>query len=279
MKKITLFTLLLFSTTLLLAQSISPERQKKASDVEVEKVEQQVAEMIRQHQAPDAKLFYLYILAARNMRRHHFHDLAVRYYNKGLALNVEFNQNRLQAMLELAWTLLNLQRHEELKKVTLDLRQFARQHQFDQSMQSLKLTFDYFDVQSSPEKTVSEILGKTPMHFSQTNYFNFIVARELQLLMKRGDFTQAYDLFVNGGINSRSYYHHLLAYDLLAKINHSESPLNCLERAKSQSGLEADLCHWMAKPVHANAEKLIERLKKRPELEFLRPAILAYSKL
>ncbi len=277
--------LLAFIFVSLSAHALNPITKKTISQSEIAKIEKQVNEIIEREKVPDEKLFYLYLLGARNLRKHGLYDSAFRYYRKAFDLNVEYNQNRLQGMLELAWLYASLKKYKELTEFNQKLRKFAIGSGLFQSMKSLPCTLDYFDVIVT-DKLVKDAIGKEYSYFFDTNYNNLIIDRELELQLRKGDFVEAQAMFKFKVMDQYTYYQYLLSFDLLNIINKNKhAQLMCKRRINGNLGIEVDICKMLidykntGKIDLSHLPELSLRVKRKAGLEFLFSAVDALAKL
>jgi len=265
-----------------MAQFISVDTQKKIVEKELTKIDMQVDEIIKREKTANSEVFYLYLGAARTLRRQHQYDTSIQYYYKAFAVQSEFNQNRMQGMLELAWLMTILKRYTELEKFTPYLRHFASQYGFSTSIKSLPLAFDYFDLVVG-KKSATQQFEDGISHFEGTTFYQQVVERELKVTMEQGHFLQAHALFLDGRIKSDASFEKMLSFDLLNTILKNDQEIRCKKLAEGASGSDVDLCRLLSelKDGDHQSSKLADlwqstllKLKNRPELHFLIPAVM-----
>lgn len=214
---------------------------------EINQIESKIIAEIKKNKIDDQKLFYHYLLAARSLKKKKNHKLAIKYYEKALALSVEQNKNRLRAYLEFGHYLLARNELSKLKTLTNKTRNFIKK-QNDLVLSSLVRahvmhTLDYFTVMVS-QKLTKNAIDKDYTYFKKTHYWNAIQNYEFEKRMELGHFELALQMFnsKNTSSNLGDFYDRIVAYDLLMSIKNKKvhKELKC----KKELSANPDVYHY-----------------------------------
>ena len=189
---------------------------------------------INSKEIDDEKRFYLLVLAARNVRKRMPEAPEIEeLYLKAFKINIK-PEYKIRAYFELFQHFYISKNNHKIKNHIKSVDAEIAKIKDEKFKKGISLSRDYYVVVSTND-TVQESLGKPITHFFGSVYDFDLVYRELDILITKKKFQEAFKLLNLKGVHSNDYSDIILTLDLLGYLNNKQTT-NCDKFAKKFKG-------------------------------------------
>jgi len=182
----------------------------------ISEIELKVQQFIQEHKLSSEKTFYLYSLAARNLKKRNMNEFAQKYYRLALKEPMNSIEQKIEIYSELIYLLEEEKKYEQIKNEITKLESMVKHSKYLDSYPDYAFVIDYFKVIANQD-TVQNSINKDYRYFEESIFYSLVVDYEFEMRMKKGMFAEAYEMFQSYNQNI-SQIELRSAHDLLAII-------------------------------------------------------------